>query len=117
MSKVISIKRGDTYLYQATVRMPVPGRLDRWSNPVMEEVDIADWGIRSQVRNNGKLVAELDVVKRPDVGIGVYELVCEDTAIWPTNGQLRQDIQYITDAGQVLSTQTFAINCIPDVTE
>jgi hypothetical protein len=98
-----TIKRGDTYLVQGTVK-----------NGALPQ-DITGWAIRSQVRDGSKLIAELLVTPDPDPLTGKYVLEGA-TENWPVK-TLRTDVQYTTDAGQIMSTVTLEITVLPDVTE
>jgi hypothetical protein len=101
----LDFKRGDTFLLtgEGTVA------------DVAE--DMTGWTVASQVRNGSTLLHNLTLtwVDRPN---GKYQLSCPpvNTATWPAK-LLVCDIQYTTDTGQVISTETFGINCIADVTQ
>lgn len=104
MSVLFSIKRGDTYLLDAQVSVDGTAK------------DMAGWTLRSQIRRNKVLVAECTVAWLDQVA-GKYRLtVPAGTAGWPVD-TLRQDIQYVSPAGQVVSTETFMFQVIEDVTQ
>ena len=104
MSVTIPFKRGDTLVLNNTVR--VNGAT----------TNIAGWTIRCQLRDNqGQLVATLTPTIT-NAAEGEYKLQTPTpTTGWAT-GRLRADIEYTTEAGQVISTDTFYVNVIPDVT-
>lgn len=96
-------KRGDTFICQVAVTQD--------STPK----DLSGWTVRSQVRDNDTLVADLEF-SWVDQTAGTYQLRLDDTTAWPTK-LLQCDIEYTTDAAQVVSTETFGITCIRDVTQ
>lgn len=98
----IPFKRGDTFLLEGTVTQN--------STPQ----NITGWSIRSQVRNGEALISDL-VVEYVDRTIGKYRLRKDDTTAWPAK-VLTCDIEYTTDSGQVVSTETFEIEVKADVT-
>ena len=101
MSEVLTVKRGDTFKLSCTYLV---GGVAAALPPV----------IRSQIRYQGALVAELTVVV-VDAAAGRYNLSFADTSLWPLDS-LQQDIQYTTAAGDVMSTDTFYVKVIEDVT-
>jgi len=104
MSVLFSIKRGDTYLLDTEVTVGGAAK------------DMTGWALRSQIRRNKVLVAECTVTWTDQVA-GKYRLtVPAGTAGWPVD-TLRQDIQYVSPAGQVVSTETFMFQVIEDVTQ
>lgn len=98
----IPFKRGDTFLVEGSVS----------DNAV--PVDLTGWTIRSQVRNGEALVADLGVTIT-NAAAGQYQLTKNDTTSWPVK-DLSCDIEYTTDSGQIVSTETFTISCKADVT-
>ena len=104
MSVTIPLKRGDTFLLEAT------------SQQGGTPQDLTGWAIRSQVRNGSNLVAELEV-SFTDREAGSYRLACPASATqeWPVKA-LDCDIEYTSPAGQVVSTDTFKIDVKADVT-
>lgn len=98
MAQNLNFKRGDTFILDATASM-----------------DITGWNIKSQVRKGRELIADL-VVTIIDAPNGAYSLFMDDTTDWP-DGRLFCDIQYTTDSGQVISTETFTIEVHRDVTQ
>lgn len=104
MSVTIPLKRGDTFLLEATAQMDGAPQ------------DLTGWAIRSQVRNGANLVEELDVA-HTDRQAGRYRLACPASATqeWPTK-PLDCDIEYTSPSGQVVSTETFKIDVKADVT-
>lgn len=116
MFNTVEFKRGDTFLLHGVVRMPHATDKNRDGSPKMEEADIADWGIRSEVRLGDRLIAEMVVEKRPDASMGAYTLSCADTTEWPVSKILAFDVEYTLPSGQIISTETIAINCKKDIT-
>ncbi len=104
MGVTISLKRGDTFLVQATAQQD--------GSPQ----DLTGWTIRSQVRNGSSLVAELSVIYT-NPGAGQYRLTCPASVThnWPIK-LLDCDVEYTSPAGQVISTETFKIDVKADVT-
>lgn len=104
MGVVIPLKRGDTFLLEATVQQ---GGVPQ---------DLTGWGIRSQVRQGVNMVADLEVTPT-DLAEGQYRLLCPSsrTRDWPTK-LLDCDIEYTSPSGQVVSTDTFKIDVKADVT-
>lgn len=101
----LNFKRGDTFTVQGQVTV----------NDVAQ--DLTGWSVQSQVRNGTALLTQLTVTWVDQPG-GVYLLSATPaaTAAWPVK-TLSCDIQYTSPAGQVTSTETFAINCQADVTQ
>ena len=101
----LPFKRGDTFELDVEVT-DVNG----------DPQPLTDWEIASQVRDkDGVLVADLVVVEVTPL-TGIYKLVKSDTTDWPVE-LLSCDIQYTTDAGQIVSTETFEIQCLVDITQ
>ena len=100
--QTVPFKRGDTFLYN--------GALTNASGPV----DLTNIDIRSQVRNGEVLLSEAVVTKVLPMSAGIFSLRVDDTTAWPAK-VLLSDIQY-TINGQVISSETFGINCTRDIT-
>lgn len=103
----IPFKRGDTFLVEATARQGATPQ------------DITGWVIASHVRRGTTLVAALEVTI-VDAAAGTYRLRKENTGAdgterWPVS-DLECDIQYTTAAGQIVSTETFIIDMVKDIT-
>lgn len=100
---MLRIKRGDTFVVEATLMQDG------------QPQDLTGWTIRSQVRQGGRLIADL-AVEYVDRAAGVYRLSApEGTAAWAV-GLLRSDIEYTMPSGQIASTETFDLECVEDVT-
>lgn len=100
--KRIPFKRGDTFSLRCTLQ--AEGVSD-WSS----------WGLpAAQVRFRDALVSTLTAAWE-DHAAGVYTLRDDSTQDWPV-GDLLIDIQYTAPNGDRLSTQTFAVGCVADVT-
>lgn len=96
------IKRGDSF--GLTLQVAIAGTVQ----------DLTNWTILSQVRQaDGKLVETLvaNIVDGPQ---GKFNVASLGTGQWPV-GLLDWDIQYTTDAGQIISTDTIQINVVKDV--
>jgi hypothetical protein len=101
MSEVLTVKRGDTFKLSCTY--------------LVDGVAAAlPPGIKSQIRYNGVLVAELTATV-VDAPTGRYDLSFGDTTEWPVD-TLQQDIEYTTSAGDVMSTETFYVRVREDIT-
>lgn len=99
-------KRGDTFVLQG--RVMVDGVAQ----------DISGWALpRAQVRDKNTLVEELTVSKI-DGGTSGYYLIksAKRTDSWPAK-DLSMDVEYVTPADNVVSTDTITIACVPDVTQ
>lgn len=100
---MINIKRGDTFL--VTCQAVIDG----------VPVDLTGWSIRSHVRDRkDALLGDLQVTIT-DAAQGSYSLRHDDTTAWPA-GQNYCDIEYTTDAGQVISTDTIEVRVAKDIT-
>jgi hypothetical protein len=101
----IRIKRGETFLLECQV-LESDGTA----------LDIADWGIASQVRDGyDVLIADLEVdIYAPEAG--KYRLLCDDTKDWPP-GLNRMDIAYTDVGDRMLSTETLAVTVVHEVTQ
>lgn len=99
MSERIKFKRGNSFILACQYKGgPITG-----------------WTIKSQLRKNGELVAELTVTIVNDA-TGDFKLEYSgDTLIWPASS-LSCDIRYTTDTGQVISTETFLIEVVKEIT-
>jgi hypothetical protein len=100
----ITHKRGDTLEWVVTLTQ----------NSVA--VDITDWTIRSQIRQDTTLVYEF-LVTKTNAGSGVFSLsaTAAQTATWPL-GSLLIDIEFIDPTGFVISSQTFTMQLVRDIT-
>lgn len=100
-------KRGDTWSLTAAFTKNKTG------------VDITDVGIKSQIRKSSKeLVTELIVTKADQVkspGYFVLTPADPDTSNWPID-RLVCDVVF-SSAGRVISTETFTIPIITEVTK
>lgn len=102
----ISFKRGDSFILQNTVKI---------DNVVQ---DITGWQIESKIRQGSTFVDTLTVTKIDAIN-GVYQIKKTDTTAWPASTapkSLLMDIQYTLPSGQVVSTETFEIACVIDIT-
>ena len=102
----IKFKRGDTFRIGAAVAEGTP------SAPK----DLTGFGVRASLKDRTTLVADLTVDWTDRTG-GTFDLVAEATATaaWPTK-TLLCDIEYTDPDGTVLSTETFEVSVIADVT-
>lgn len=99
----ISTKRGDSFVLQCTCSI----------NAVAQ--DITNWTITSKVRHiSSNFVDEL-VVTKTDAVNGIYQLKKQDTTLWPVK-TLLCDIQMVLPSGQIISTETFELIIVADVT-
>lgn len=104
MTTVIQFKRGDTFMLTNTV-----------TSDGVTPVNITMWSIRAHVKDEtGTLVSTLTSSLTTPL-TGNYTLTASGTAAWPVK-RLLCDIEYTTAASQVVSTETFAINVLADVT-
>lgn len=102
----ISFKRGDTFILQNTVKI----------DDVVQDITL--WTIESKIRQGSTFVDSLTVTKT-DALRGVYQVKKTDTSAWPSGASpksLSMDIQYTLPSGQVVSTETFEIACVSDIT-
>lgn len=98
----IPFKRGDTFLLRCTLQSE---GISDWSG----------WALPSaQVRYRDTLVSTLSAVWL-DHAAGVYTLRADTTQAWPV-GDLQVDVQYTSPEGLVVSTETFLVGCLADVT-
>jgi hypothetical protein len=101
----ITHKRGDTF--EVVVQFTLNGQVQ----------DLTGWQVRSQIRSATKvLLKELDVVRVDDEG-GIFTLNCpaSETEAWE-QGAYTCDIEFIDPSGFVLSSNTFSVSVIRDVT-
>lgn len=103
MAVQITFKRGDTLVLQNTITI----------NAVPQ--DITNWTITSKVRHTGSNFVDELVVTKTDAVNGVYQLKKQDTTAWPTK-TLLCDVQYTLPSGQIISTETFELPVVADVT-
>jgi len=97
MAQKLTFKRGDTFTIQCNI-----------------ELDITGWLIESQIRSGDKLITVLEL-ELVNPLTGIYKLKHVDTKLWPV-GELQCDIQYTTNTGQIISTETFIIEVMKDIT-
>jgi hypothetical protein len=96
--------------------------------------DLTGWTVRSQVRRGSTLVHELTVEDwTPAPGGSSFQLVALTPSVslpgvdmskpgvlgatddWPV-GELLCDIEYTGPTGVIISTETFTIECVADIT-
>lgn len=101
----LNFKRGDTFIVQGAVTVSDLAQ------------SLSGWTIASQVRNGSALLTSLTVTWVNQAN-GTYQLSAAPAATvnWPIK-LLSCDIQYTSPSGQVISTDTFGINCQADVTQ
>lgn len=105
----LQLKRGDTLKFgsRALTR--------KADGSVSPPENFAAWAIAAQLRFRGNLVAAL-VAKIEDAAAGTFTLSAPlGTQGWPV-AELLLDIQYTTDAGQVISTPTMTVRILEDIT-
>ena len=101
----ITHKRGDTLEWIVTLTQNVTA------------VDISDWTITSQIRQDSHiLIANLTVTKL-NSSQGQFSLTATptQTAAWPLGAHL-VDIEFIDNTGYVVSSQTFTLQLVKDIT-
>lgn len=100
----ITHKRGDTLEWVVTLTQD--GSI----------VNISDWTITSQIRQDTTLIASLTVTKTDSTN-GVFSLTATaaSTASWSL-GTHSVDIEFINDSGFVVSSQTFTLQLVRDIT-
>jgi hypothetical protein len=101
----ITHKRGDTLEWIVTLTQ----------NNVA--VDITNWTITSQIRKDSDtLVASLTVTKLVSAS-GQFSLTATaaQTKLWDLGAHL-VDIEFIDDTGYVVSSQTFTVQLVKDIT-
>jgi len=103
---ISSFKRGDTFVLSNVVTQ---------SDVV---VDITGWTIRCHIRKGPDLVESLTAAIT-NAAQGAYTLTAlpAATELWPVGCTLSADIEYTTASGQVLSTDTFSIPVVADITK
>lgn len=102
----MKFKRGDTFDASGTMDVLENGA------PVASFVG---WTGRCQVRSlTGALVDTL-TFSWLDASAGLFRVLSDDTTHWKT-GSLSIDIELVTPAGDVISTETAEFQCLPDVT-
>jgi hypothetical protein len=104
MATSISVKRGDTFTLDFALT----------ESDGTTPLDMTGWTVRSQVRRRKTLVADL-VFTAIDAAAGTFRLACADTTDWP-RGELQSDIEYTDLSGRVISTETYTIEVLEDVT-
>ncbi len=101
----LRIKQGDTFEFSGQL-------VDASEDPV----DLTGFTIRSQVRDAvGTLIEELTLELGEDTGAYSFSATPEQTQEWPTK-RLLCDVQFTYPDDTVLSTDTFAILVLRDVT-
>lgn len=103
MANTLNIKRGDTFKYSVSV-------IDSNKQPI----DLTGWTISSQIKNFDELIADV-IISSDDFSTGNYYLSVEDTSYFPIE-KLECDIEYTSTDGTIMSTETFYINVIKDIT-
>jgi hypothetical protein len=101
----ITHKRGDTF--EVLVEVALNGQI----------VDLTGWTIRSQIRDGAKnLLKELDI-DPVDLAQGQFLMTATDTETrqWPP-ASYSCDIEFIDPAGFVISSDTFPVTVLRDVT-
>lgn len=100
----ITHKRGDTLEWVVTLTQNGSA------------VDITDWTITSQVRQDTTLVASLTVTKTNSAN-GEFSLtaLASQTVSWSL-GSHSVDIEFIDGSGFVVSSQTFILALVRDIT-
>lgn len=101
----ITHKRGDTLEWVVTLTQ----------NSVA--VDVTQWTIKSQIRQDTSTLVYEFVVTKTDAVNGVFSLSATpaETASWPL-GSLLIDIEFIDPTGYVISSQTFTMQIVRDIT-
>ena len=95
----IKVKKGDTLYLQCRVHI----------DEVLQS--ISDWEIKSAVKFGPRVIDNLSITKSSD-----YFTMQSPTDGWPI-GKLQCDIQYTTNNDVIISTETFIIDVIRDVTK
>lgn len=90
----MNIKRGDSFLLALIVKVDGVAQ------------DLTNWQVRSSIENSAGFVAQL-LVEFTDKSAGAFTLSA-DTSDWPT-GTFKFDIRYVTDAGQVVTTESVQV--------
>lgn len=100
----ITHKRGDTLEWVVTLTQDGSA------------VDISQWTITSQIRQDTTLIASLTVTKTESTS-GVFSLTATaaSTASWSL-GTHSVDIEFIDQNGFVVSSQTFTLQLVRDIT-
>lgn len=100
----ITHKRGDTLEWVVTLTQNGTA------------VDISDWTIKSQIRQETTLIAEFTVIKI-DSAAGQFSLsaTAAQTASWSL-GSHSVDIEFTDGTGYVVSSQTFTLQLVKDIT-
>ena len=100
----MEFKRGDSFILTAAAT---------------DESDVAQsitgWTIRCQIRDKRDNLISEAVVTVTNAAGGLYKMVVSDTTDWPLE-TLYADIEYTTDAGQIVSTADFTIEVLKDRT-
>ena len=105
--QTIDIKRGDTLALDCQV-LEADG---------VTPIDITDWTIRAQVRSTAGALLTSVTTAITTAADGEYTLraLPTDTATWPRAA--RMDIEYTDSGGDVMSTETLALDVERDITQ
>lgn len=98
-------KRGDTFLYSATLKETATG----------PAIDLSGWQIAAMIRDADLNLIDSITVTVTDAAQGEYTLSVDDTTAWPIT-KARLDIQYTDDAGVIRSTDTIGLKIVQDIT-
>lgn len=100
----ITHKRGDTLEWVVTLAQDGTA------------VDITNWTITSQIRQDTTLISSLTVTKT-DSSNGIFSLTAtaSATSVWSL-GTHSVDIEFIDATGFVVSSQTFTLQLVKDIT-
>lgn len=100
----ITHKRGDTLEWVVTLTQDSAA------------VDVTNWTIKSQIRTGATLLQELTVEKTtPASGEFTLSATASETSDWPL-GTHQTDIELIDDNSFVVSSQTFDVQVVRDIT-
>ena len=80
-------------------------------------VDITDWTIKSQIRDGSYALIYEFLVTKTDASNGVFSLsaTAAQTATWPLGSAL-VDIEFTDNTNYVISSQTFTMQLVRDIT-
>lgn len=101
----ITHKRGDTFELSATVE----------NSGVA--VDITNWTITSQARDDADTVLQTFTVTKTDASNGEFSVgaTSTQTEAWGL-GNYQMDIEFVEVGGEVNSTETFTLSVLRDIT-
>jgi hypothetical protein len=78
-------------------------------------VDITDWSIRAQIRQNDTLISALTVTLTDSSnGVLVISATAAQTDSWSA-GEHSCDIEFTDSSGEVFSTETFNVIVLEDI--